>query len=438
MKQKRSLPIEKSPNMSITSSKIFSVHSREILDSRGEPTLETLVILESGYRGTSSVPAGTSLGKYEALELRDKDPNRYGGMGVLSAVKNVNTLIAEKLKGLDALDQGLIDKTLIALDGTPNKQTLGSNSILSVSLATAQAASAQRKLQPYEYLHTLMESRLPGKIARMPTPIFNVINGGLHGAGNLNFQEFWVIPATSTSYHEALRMGEEIYHAVKKILIYRNAVHSVGDEGGFAPNLFTNLDAMEILVESLRTTPYKLGVNVFLGLDLAASHFKTDHGYLIKDRPSAFSPKEFIQYLKKLHNTYNLLILEDPLDEDDWAGWAELTALIGKEVLVVGDDLLATNAERLTKAVAEKACSAILLKPNQIGTLTEFLDVVAIAKKNAINCIVSHRSGETTDTCISDLAVAVNADYVKFGAPARGERVAKYNRLLQIESELFP
>lgn len=423
----------------MTSSKIYSIVAREILDSRGNPTVETMVVLESGWRGTASVPSGASIGKYEAVELRDHDKTRYNGMGVLKAVDNVNKIIGPRLRGLDSVNQPLIDATMITLDGTPNKGKLGANSILSVSMAVSVAAASHRRVPLYRHLNDLFGAiPLPTKIEHMPTPTFNVINGGKHGAGNLNFQEFHVIPATNKKYHEALEIGEELYQAVKQILMYRNVEHSVGDEGGFAPNLFTNPDALEILLEAIRGTHFRFGVDVFLGLDVAASQFKTDHGYQIKDRPAPFNTEEFIDYLKKLHEKYHLLILEDPLSEDEWKGWQEITKFFAKEVLIVGDDLLATNPERLTKAIADKACSAILLKPNQIGTLTEFLKVVAQAKKDKIGCIVSHRSGETNDSFIADLGVAVQADYVKFGAPARGERVAKYNRLLQIESELFP
>jgi enolase len=265
-----------------------------------------------------------------------------------------------------------------------------------------------------------------------------MINGGLHGSGNLNFQEFHIIPATSNTFHGALEMGVVIYYAAKQILTYRNAVHSVGDEGGFAPNLFTNLDAFEVLMEAIRNTRYKFGVDVYFGLDLAATNFLTEQGYLIKDRPSAYRTDDFIEYLTELHKKYRLLILEDPIQENDWDGWTKLTAKLGKDILIVGDDLLCTNPERLEKAIKEKSCSAILGKPNQIGSLSEFLEMAAIAKKNDIKIITSHRSGETTDTFIADLAVAIQSEYVKFGAPARGERVVKYNRLLAIESELYP
>ena len=419
------------------SSNIFSITGREILDSRGSPTIEVTAVLESGYRGTAAVPSGASKGKYESLELRDNDRDRYGGFGVLTAVKNINTTINAALKGKDALKQDEVDTVMIDLDGTPNKSTLGSNAILGVSLSVAVAASNHSRVPLYVYLNGMFSKLRPTKMDKIPTPTFNMINGGKHGTGNLDFQEFHVVPASNKSFHEALEMGVEIYYAARSILKYRNAVHSIGDEGGFAPNLFTNLDALEVLHESIRNTKYRVGTDVFLGLDLASSFFFKQTGYQIKDRPAKFTREEFIEYLIDLHKTYRVLILEDPLEEDDWVGWKELTAKLGESVLIVGDDLLVTNPERLNKAIEEKACSAILAKPNQIGTLTEFLSVIAIAKKHDIKVIVSHRSGETTDTFIADLAVAVQSEYVKFGAPARGERVVKYNRLLQIEQEMI-
>lgn len=416
--------------------KIYSVTAREILDSRGNPTVETTVVLSSGYRGTASVPSGTSIGKYEAIELRDGDEKRYNGMGVLKAVQNVNTVINARLRGLDATNQGLIDKTMVDLDGTPNKSKLGSNATLSVSMAVAAAAAAHQRQPLYRYLNTMSGDGKPVPMSRIPTPIFNIINGGKHGAGNLDFQEFAIIPGSNKPYHQALEIGAEVYQSVKKILVYRNAVHSVGHEGGFAPNLFTNIDAMEILMEAVKTTPYQFGVDVFFGLDVAASHFKSARGYQIKDRSVPFQSVDFIEYFKKLHEKYRLLLLEDPLDEDDWEGWVSITRELGADILIVGDDLLATNPQRLQRAITQKACSAILAKPNQIGTLSEFFAVILLAKQHDIKTIVSHRSGETNDSFVADLAVAVQSDYVKFGAPARGERVAKYNRLLQIEEEL--
>lgn len=420
------------------STKIYSIIAREILDSRGNPTIETMVILENGYRGTASVPAGTSLGKYEAKELRDNDPSRYDGMGVMKAVANVNTTIAAKLRGMDAFDQRSVDEAMRTLDATEDKSRLGANSILSVSLAVVQAAAAAQRVSLFRYLNTLFTHMVPTQLEKIPTPTFNTINGGKHGAGNLDFQEFQIVPASSLKYRDALRLAVEIYQKLKGILQYRNTSTAVGYEGGFAPNLYTNLDAMELLVEAVRATSYRFGVDVFFGLDVAASHFATDRGYQIKDKQTPLSAKDFVSYLADLHKKYRLLILEDALDEDDWSGWTQLTAQFGHDVMVVGDDLLATNPKRLQKAIHDKACTAILLKPNQIGTLTEFFEVVTIAKKSNIQTIVSHRSGETNDSFIADLGVAVQADYVKFGGPTRGERVAKYNRLLQIESELFP
>ena len=419
-------------------SKIFSIHAREILDSRATPTIETTVILESGYRGTVSVPSGASVGKYEALELRDGDEARYHKLGVLKAVENVNTVIANKLRGMNAVSQFDIDTALIQLDGTDNKAKLGANAILSVSLSVCDAASQCLRIPLYRYINQLINPTFPIAIKRIPTPLFNMINGGKHGAGNLNFQEFLVIPPSNAPYREALVRGVETYQAIKQILEYRNAIHSLGDEGGFAPNLFTNEDALEIISEAVRSNDKQIGKDVFLGMDIAASHFKTEKGYLIKDRPTAYSTKEFIAFLKNIHTKYSLLLLEDPIDEDDWSGWQEITKEMGSEILIVGDDLIASNYKRLEQAIRDKACSAVILKPNQIGTLTELLSTVVLAKKNDIKCIVSHRSGETNDAFVADLAVGIQSDYVKFGAPARGERVAKYNRLSQIESEILP
>jgi len=422
--------------MPTANTKIYSAIAREILDSRGNPTIETTVLLESGYSGIASVPSGASVGTYEAVELRDADAKRYGGKGVLKAVTNVNTTINSALKGKDALSQGTIDKMLVELDGSKDKHTLGANSILSVSLAVSVAVSNALRIPLYRYFNALFTASYPTVITRIPTPTFNIINGGKHGAGNLDFQEFHVIPASNKSFSQALQMGAELYRGVREILKYRNAVHSVGDEGGFAPDLFTNVDALAIIMDAIRASVYRYGVDVFMGLDLASNYFYKDHSYQIKDRPRAYSGHDFVLYLKDLFTQYKLLIIEDGLSEDDWEHWKELTRDIGKDVLVVGDDLLVTNPERLQKAIAEKACTSILLKPNQIGTVSEFMAVATIAKVNDIKTIVSHRSGETNDTSVADLAVGIQSDYVKFGAPARGERVAKYNRLLQIEQEL--
>ncbi len=420
------------------SASIATIKAREILDSRGNPTVETTVILSSGAHGTASVPSGASKGSHEAVELRDKDPHRYGGEGVLRAVDNVNTTIEHVLHGVKATDQTRIDRFMLNADGTENKSKLGANAILSVSLAAAVAASVHEKKPLYKYLNQLYgKTELPTTIERMPTPTFNVINGGKHGGGNLNFQEFHVLPSTKMRYHDALELGTGVYDSLKDLLVKKNLVHSTGDEGGFAPNLDRNRDALDLLKTAVKQAGYKYGTDCFFGLDVAAEHFKTDGGYKVTDRKEGFTLSGLITFLSEIVRDYGLVYLEDPLEEDAWAGWQTITKDVGAQCMVVGDDLLATNPRRLIKAIETKSCNAILLKPNQIGTLSEYFDVIRISKENYFKTIVSHRSGETNDTFVADLAVAVQADYVKFGAPARGERVAKYNRLLEIESELF-
>lgn len=417
--------------------KIAAILAREILDSRGIPTIEAVASLDDGTSATAAVPAGTSIGRYEAEELRDNDQTRFQGMGVLRAVENVNKVIAPKIQGLDPQNQTALDAILIKLDGSPNKKNLGANAILAVSLATCRAASISAKIPLYKHINNLaFNINLPTSGENLPTPIFNLINGGKHGAGNLNFQEFHVVPATNKPYSDALRIGQEIYQILGRVLTYRGAVHSVGDEGGYAPNLFTNIDALDILRDTVGQTSYQLGYDLFLGLDVAASVFKTGRGYQLKDREEPYSGEELIVYYQGLQIKYNLLLLEDPFSEDDWEMWKKLTQSLGSQTIVVGDDLLATNKERLKRAIEEKAATAILVKPNQIGTLTETLAVVKMARAANFKVVVSHRSGETNDAFIADFAVGVAADYVKFGAPARGERVAKYNRLSEIEGEL--
>ena len=414
-------------------SKITNIRAREILDSRGNPTIETRVTLEGGAEGIASVPSGASLGKYEAVSLYDNDPERYNGLGVLMAVKNVNEIIRAKLIGFDSENQLLIDETLITLDGTENKSKLGANAILSVSQGVCEAAAAVQKLANYQYLGQLFG--LKNNLLKVPTPTFNLINGGSHGAGNLDFQEFHVIPNIQKSYSDALRMGQEIYQATKKVLIRHKAVHSVGDEGGFAPNLFSNLDALQILVEGIKETNYEFRRDVFFGLDVAAGSFYKEGRYQIRDRTVPLETADFIDFYRDLLNQYPLLNLEDPLSEDDWDGWVKISHEF-PQTLIVGDDLLATNKKRVAEAIKRKACSAILIKPNQIGTISETLEVIRICRQAGWKVIVSHRSGETNDDFIADFSVGVGADFTKFGAPARGERVAKYNRLLEIESEL--
>jgi len=413
--------------------KIKDIHAREILDSRGNPTIETTVVLENGAEVTSAVPSGASVGKYEALELRDNDLGRYNGMGVLKAVANVNNVIKPKILGMEVRNQLEVDKTLIILDGTKNKSKLGANAILSVSQAVCRAAALEEKVPLFIHVGHLYD--LKPQEMRIPVPIFNLINGGKHGAGNLDFQEFHIIPSGQKVYSENLRIGEEVYQAVKKVLILHGAIHSVGDEGGFAPNLFTNLDALEVLVKAIREAGYVFKQDVFLGLDVAASYFYQEGKYKIKDKTTPCGPEELIDFYQELLNQYPLLSLEDPFWEDDWESWQKITQNF-PNTIIVGDDLLATNKKRVREAIKKRACSAILVKPNQIGTVAETIEVIKIARQAGWKIVVSHRSGETNDDFIADFAVGVGADYVKFGAPARGERVAKYNRLLKIEEEL--
>ena len=417
-------------------SKIKQIWSRQILDSRANPTVEVACILDSGSYVVASVPSGASTGTHEALELRDRDPNYYMGKGVLKAVENINTTLNTAVSGMDPSKQFEIDQKIIALDGTPNKTKLGANAILGVSLVVAKAAAVDQHMQPFRWIENLAKSLTIPTSVHLPTPIFNMINGGLHGAGNLDFQEFHVIPATSRPFSEALRSGVEIYHGLGETLVKKGAIHSVGDEGGYAPNLFTNADALEILIEAITFSKYSLGREVFLGLDVAASTFFDGGVYTIRDKSTPLDENALIEYYKSLNDQYHLAILEDPLEQDQWAGWAKLTEILGKSVTVVGDDLLVTNITRVQKAVKEKACNAILVKPNQIGTLSETLNVIKVSKDAGLKIIVSHRSGETNDWFIADFAVGVGADYVKFGAPDRGERVAKYNRLSAIDLEL--
>ena len=418
--------------------RIQRVWAREILDSRATPTVEAACQLDSGIVAVASVPSGASTGSHEALELRDKDTSRYRGKGVLKAVNNVNQIISPTLStaGFDATDQLGIDKKLIELDGTENKSRLGANSILAVSMAVCKAGAMAQKLHLYQWINKLAVAH--GIEARMhaPTPLFNMINGGLHGAGNLDFQEFFVIPASSKQFSEGLRMGVEVYLLIGENLAHRGAIHSVGDEGGYAPNLFTNADALDVLVEAIRQTSYQLGRDVFLGLDVAADSFYENNVYTIRDKSAPLNEDLLIEYYKEINSMYHLAVLEDPLYEDGWEGWKKIKQVLGNQVTIVGDDILATNPKRVQKAITEGACNGILVKPNQIGTVSETLDVVKMSRSAGWKVIVSHRSGETNDTFIAEFAVGIGADYVKFGAPARGERVVKYNRLSSIEIEL--
>ncbi|MDO8497130.1 MAG: phosphopyruvate hydratase [bacterium] len=417
--------------------KIKNIHAYEIIDSRGYPTIEGMLTLDTGQQVTTSIPAGTSVGKYEAVELRDGDPKRFEGLGVSRSVMYINELIAPKLVGVSPTKQQEVDYWLIKADGTPSKSHLGANTLLTVSQLLVKAAAVEAGLPLFKYINTLYESMFKSHIDidRVPSPIFNIINGGKHANNNLEFQEFQIIPSSSFSFSKSYEMGIDLFHELKKVLEYRNANISVGEEGGLAPNFSTNLDAIEVIQETIVQKNLKTGMDVFLGMDIAASHFFKDDRYIIKDRAHPLKKDEYLQFILKFIADYSLLIIEDPLQEDDWDSWKKLSASVSDRIYLVGDDLLSTNREKLKKAIKEKACSTILIKPNQIGTITETLEVVDIARKNNFNYIVSHRSGETNDTFIADFAVGIQSDFVKFGAPSRGERVAKYNRLWQIERE---
>ena len=416
--------------------KINKIWAREILDSRGIPTVEAACQLDSGVIAVASVPGGTSTGTYEASELRDKDPARYLGKGVLKAIENVNVTLGPAVWGYDVSEQGKIDDRLIAVDGTQNKSKYGANAILAISLVCAKAAALSANTPLYRWINTLAKQSGITQEIRVPTPIFNMINGGLHGAGNLDFQEFHVMPASSKPFADALRMGVEIYMTLGLDLQRRGAIHSVGDEGGYAPNLFTNADALEVIYESIKETNYQMGRDVFLGLDVAADEFYKDGEYSIRDKSAPLTPDGLLEYYKYLNSQYHLSHIEDPFQEDAWENWKSLTESFQAQLTVVGDDLLVTNPERVAKAISEKACNALLVKPNQVGTVTETLRVIKMARDAGWKIFASHRSGETNDWFIADFAVGIGADFAKFGAPCRGERVVKYNRLLSIESEL--
>ena len=416
-------------------SKITKTWAREILDSRGVPTVEAACQLDTGQVAVASVPTGAAMEKRGAVELRDEDPNRLLGKGVLKAVANVNDILGPGVWGMDAQDQAKVDARLIELDGTPNKTKYGANAILAVSVAACKAAAQSANVPLYIWVSKIAQKAGLNPHVHIPTPVFNMINGGLHGAGNLDFQEFHVIPASSKSFSQGLVCASEIYMTLGKDLARRGAIHSLGDEGGYAPNLFTNADALEVVVESIKTTNYQLGRDVFLGLDVAASYFYKNGEYTIRDKSSPLKDTDLLEYYKYINNQYHLAMIEDPFHEDAWDSWKMLfQALQG--LTVVGDDLLSTSVERVEKAIKEKACNGILVKPNQTGTVSETLTVIKRAVEAKWKIIVSHRSGETNDWFIADFAVGVGSDFVKFGAPARGERVAKYNRLLAIEAEL--
>lgn len=409
-------------------SAIIDVYAREVLDSRGNPTLEVEVISEDGGFGRAIVPSGASTGAHEAVELRDND-ERYMGKGVEQAVRNVNEIIAKELIGFDVLNQITIDKYLIELDGTDSKSKLGANATLGVSIAAAKAAADELGLPLYEYLG--------GAGARtLPIPMMNILNGGKHADNNVDIQEFMIMPVGGVDFKESLRMCAEVYHNLKKVLKSEGLNTAVGDEGGFAPDLKSNEDAISYIIKAVEKAGYKPGKDIYIAIDAAASEFYENGKYNLKGENKILTSKEMVEYYKYLVDKYPIISLEDGLFEDDWEGWQELTKELGKKIQIVGDDLFVTNIKRLKEGVEKKAGNSILIKLNQIGTITETLETIEYAKKHGYTCVISHRSGETEDVTIADLAVAINAGQIKTGAPARTDRVAKYNQLLRIEDAL--
>ena len=408
---------------------ITEVYAREILDSRGNPTIEVEVCLEDGSVGRAAVPSGASTGAHEAVELRDGDKNRYLGKGVTKAVDNVNDVIAEALIGLEATRQVEIDEMLIRLDGTPNKGKLGANAILGVSMAVAKAAAASVGLPLYLYLGGVSAQELP-------VPMMNILNGGQHADNNVDIQEFMIMPVGAASFSEALRMNAEIYHGLKALLNAKGLGTGLGDEGGFAPNLKSNEEAIEVILEAVKKAGYKPSEDIMIALDVAASEFYKDGKYQMEGEGLVKTSNQMVDYLAALCEKYPIVSIEDGLAEDDWKGWKALTKKLGTKVQLVGDDLFVTNEERLLEGIKNDTANAILIKVNQIGTLTETFNAIETAKRAGYTCIISHRSGETEDTTLADIAVAVNAGQIKTGAPARTDRVAKYNQLLRIEEDL--
>jgi enolase len=410
-------------------STIETVKAREILDSRGNPTIEVEAELKSGARGTAAVPSGASTGQHEAVELRDGDPKRYGGKGVLKAVANVNGPIAAAITGLSALDQENIDRTLIELDGTADKSKLGANAILGASLAVAHAAANFKGMPLYRYLNDT-------KAYTLPVPMMNILNGGKHAANSTDLQEFMVMPVGAASLSKAIQTGAEVYHALKKVLKDRNLDTNVGDEGGFAPSLPSNKDAVEVILVAIEAAGYRPGKDCYIALDPASSEFYQDGKYVLAREGRTLTPAEMVDFYVKWVDRYPIISIEDGMAEDDWEGWQLLTQKLGNKVQLVGDDLYVTNVRRLKKGIDLKASNSILIKLNQIGTLTETMEAIETARKNNWTAVVSHRSGETEDTTIADLCTGLGTGQIKTGAPCRSERTAKYNRLLKIEGEL--
>ena len=410
-------------------SSIVDIVAREILDSRGNPTIEADVLLESGAMGRAAVPSGASTGSREAIELRDGDAKRYGGKGVLKAVESVNTEISEAIVGLDASEQSFIDKTLIDLDGTENKSRLGANAILAVSMAAAKAAAEESGLPLYRYFGGAGPMQ-------MPVPLMNVVNGGAHANNNLDMQEFMIVPVGMASFREALRCGAEVFASLKKIMNAKGMSTSVGDEGGFAPNLPTHAAAIDLILEATDKAGYTAGQDVLLALDCAASEFFKDGKYVLESENLSLSSQEFTDYLANLADKYPIVSIEDGMGESDWAGWKLLTARLGKKLQIVGDDVFVTSTKLLREGVRQGAANAILVKVNQIGTVSETFAAIELAKRSGYGTVISHRSGETEDTTIADIAVGANALQIKTGSLSRSDRTAKYNQLLRIEEDL--
>ena len=407
---------------------IESVYAREVLDLRGNPTVEVEVVLESGAEGRAIVPSGASTGAFEAVELRDGDKARYLGKGTLNAVKNVNDIIAPELEGLESTDQPGIDALLLELDGTPNKGKLGANAILGVSMAVARASADELGLPLFQYIGGVNAKQLP-------VPMMNILNGGEHADNNVDVQEFMILPVGACCFREGLRMGAEVFHALKKVLAEKGLACGVGDEGGFAPNLGSNREALELIVEAISKAGYEPGKDVMLGLDVAASEMYNEETkkYVLAGEGKELTAEQMVDLYEDWTTNFPIITIEDGLDEEDWDGWKILTDRLGKKVQLVGDDLFVTNTERLERGIEAGVANSILIKVNQIGTITETLDAIEMAKRAGYTAVISHRSGETEDTTIADLAVAVNAGQIKTGAPSRTDRVAKYNQLLRIE-----
>jgi len=417
-------------------SAIKKIFAREILDSRGNPTVEVEVELESGVKAMAAVPSGASTGTYEALELRDKDPKRYKGLGVLSAIENVNTKISEAVVGMEAGEQVKIDKKMLELVGTENKANIGANAILGVSLAVCRAAALEGQLPLYKYIAKIYKLKTTNY--KLPMPMFNIINGGMHSDSGLSIQEYKLVPNGIKTFKEQLRAGSEVFHALKDILSADDHSVGVGDEGGFAPRLETNAKPLELINKAIESAGYAPGSQLSIGIDAAADSFfnEKENQYIFKPENAVLTREVLVNIYNEWIQKYNVISIEDGLNENDWDGWRVMNEKLGNKIMLIGDDLLVTNVKRVKTAIAEKACNAVLIKANQIGTLTETIECIKLAKKNGMKTVISHRSGETTDDFISDLAVATGADYMKSGSLSRGERICKYNRLMLIEDKI--